>query len=442
MVKVIVPSSLSRLDSKVGCNDPHRRRRSESFSERTRTGRIAYSLLFLTALSFAAQPTMYRPIGLPLSLLLVVAFNLSWFILELRINFGKLLLLLAFTAFLVLTDVLFGVGSRGSVLAVLMIFVSFGSHLSLSESDLLKIWKALTWVGLFLALLGTHRYLNGYIAPLSENEGGIISIGEEYFYLGIGYLPATRNSDAFYFALGLVAAMRVALSSAKCSLLYLAISFFQAGVIVLTLSRGIYVASLLAVYFILSSDQKNKGAAVLALSAITFSLLPLGWSQFSNQMDFVSKLVGNAVVSIFDVASANQNVQGYYTYSNNSRTDLYIATFHNFLSWPLGQGIDNPYVVNANKETSRLHSENLFLDFLIIFGVFSIIPLFYVSKLFFLMIKLRREFFPARVSISVMSLCIVYALVNSPVDLVIFWFAIVLSLAEANNATQLVQGRK
>jgi hypothetical protein len=95
--------------------------------------------LFLAALSFAAQPTMYRPMGLPIALGLVTIFNLSWLFLAFRIKLDRFLILAIFPSFLFLTDLPIGISFRGMILAMLLVFVSFGSALRLSEKDLIRI---------------------------------------------------------------------------------------------------------------------------------------------------------------------------------------------------------------------------------------------------------------------------------------------------------------
>jgi hypothetical protein len=408
-----------------------------SVHEKGQTGRISSWLLFLMALSFAAQPTMYRPMGLPLALGLVATFNLSWLFLEFRVKPDRFLILMIFPSFLVLTDLLIGTGYRGFILAMLLVFAYIGSALRLSEKDLIRIWAALAWVGFFLAMLGSYRYVNGYVAPFSENTEGISELSLSYFYLGIGYLPATRNSDAFYFAVGLLAALRLASSADRLRLLYLLMAFAQASAVALTLSRGAYIAVLIAAYLMLEARQKRRGFVALGLlvliSSVTLFALP---ELLPEQMLFIFFLIKNSMISLFDVNSANQTVDGFYTYSNNGRLDLYLGSLKQFFAWPLGQGVDNTYFGNANRETTRLHSENLFLDLLIIFGVFSAVLFLYAAKPYVRAIRFYKTSLNARAGISALSLCLVFALFNSPVNLVIFWFMIALGFAEANRAAK------
>lgn len=162
----------------------------------------------------------------------------------------------------------------------------------------------------------------------------------------------------------------------------------------------------------------------------------------SNKIKFVYSLIENAVVSIFDQSSANQSVSGYYTYSNDIRMDLYIETLQSFLAFPFGQGMDNVHFGTPGNHTIRLHSENLYLDFLIIFGVFSSVLFFYVWRIFIHAIRLRKASENARMGLAVLSACAVFALFNSPVNLVVFWFTLVLGLAEVNRSVLLAKAGK
>lgn len=402
---------------------------------------ITFLILLLIALSFVAQPTMYRPLGIPLSLACVASFVFLWFALELRIKPIRLLAFAPFPAFLVLSDLLFGVGSRGSVLALMIVFSFFGKQLFLSERQLIIIWTALAWVCFFLAMLGTYRYLHGYVAPFSQNEGGVSELETSYFYLGISYLPATRNSDALYFVAGLVASLRLTLSVNRYRLIYVVMAVLLAGVIGLTLSRGAYVAALVSSWLILKPQHRRKAIGILCgFLSIAFLFFSITSSSFSGKIIFVYSLIESAIVSLFDPASANRGVQGFYTYSNNERIDLYLATLKQFSVWPVGQGMDNPHFGSANKGTSLLHSENIFLDFIIIFGVFSL-PLFaFYLVSFKAAYKRFNRSINARMAISVGCLCIVFGLFNSPVNLVVYWFLIVLGLAETNAAKDRILG--
>jgi hypothetical protein len=401
------------------------------------TGRIAFLLFFLMALSFAAQPIMYRPMGLPISLCLVALFNFNWLVSEFRVNIINFLIGGFFVCFLISSDLLIGVGFRGTILALLLVFSFFGSRLKLSEKDLYWIWTALTWVSFFLASLGTYRYLNGYVAPMSENTGGILELKKSYFYLGISYLPATRNSDSLYFVVGFVAALRLALSGGKLRYLYYMLALLQVVVILLTLARWSFVATFLASFLILERRQKRMAIAVIIPLLLVFISVSLySFPRLFEQIGFLYLLIKTGIISIFDVTEANHQVSGFYTYSNNDRIDLYLASFQKFLDWPFGQGIDNTVFGNANSHTAALHSENLFLDMLIIFGVLSLGLFVCAFKKFFLAIRLYKNSLNARVSIATLSVCIVFAMLNSPVNLVIFWFIMTLGFAEINRAKE------
>ena len=399
--------------------------------------RPVFTLLFCAAASFLAQPIGYRPAGIPIALTLMGIFTLFYFASEARTSREQTALALAFPAFLVLSDLLIGFDVRGSILAVLMMFAFFASSLRISETQLKVLWRTTAWVCLLLAALGTYRYISGYVAPLSQNTGGIYEVQQSYFYLGISYLPSTRNSDAFYFILGLLAAMRLALSEMKRSkiVLYSAIASFQGLVIALTLSRGAYFA---AVFGVLVLVPRRHWPAVIFSAAI---LLPIAFvasapllGSLDDQISMISSLIYNAIISIFDPNAASNSLGFRHNYSNSARFEIYYESFMKFLEYPFGQGVDNIIIGTPNPYTIRLHSENLFLDFMVAFGVFALIPFAFVGRRLLKGYRLRRTSINARLGFAILGACLIFALFNSPINEAIFWFAIGLGLVEVNRA--------
>lgn len=407
------------------------------------TSNIAFMILFLGAISFLAQPVGYRPAGVPIALTLVTLFNVTWLIRDFRAKSSEFLLLAFFPIFLIVTDLMIGFDTRGMILALLLVFTYIGANLLLSDTQMTLLWSALAWVTFLLAVLGFYRYLSGYDAPYSENDGGIASLDRSYFYLGIAYLPSTRNSDAFYFVVGFLAALHLALRPGTMSLLYVGMVLFQSLTIALTLSRGAYVAALVTAILLLKRQQRLK--AIIVATGTTMIGLVVLFSSSVTGIDtiwFLYSLIENAVISLFDPSNANKNVSGYYTYSNDVRLSLYLESFQSFLSFPFGQGIDNIHFGTPGNYTIRLHSENLYLDFLIIFGVFSVVLFAYVWRIFIRAIRLRKVSENARMGAAVLSACGLFAVFNSPVNLVIFWYVLVLGLAEIKRSVLLAREEK
>ncbi|MEM7519681.1 MAG: O-antigen ligase family protein [Pseudomonadota bacterium] len=393
------------------------------------------ALLLLAALAFSLQPLGIRPMGIPVALALITVFNAVWFILAFRAPMGTFLPMAFFPIFLILGDILIGFGTRGIILALLMTFAMFGAGLQLSTRQISRIWSVLAWVCFLLAVLGLYRYLNGYVAPFSQNETGIADLEEAYFYLGISYLPATRNSEAFYFVVGLVAALYLSMRRGPLRYAYIAMALFQAVIIGLTLSRGAYVAALAGAYLLLDPGQRVRaGVFLAAVVALGFAVLAAAPQLLAGPLGFVFILMQTAVVSLFDSVGANQDVAGFYTYSNDVRLDLYIETVQSFLSHPFGQGMDNVHYGTPGTHTKLLHSENIYLDFLIIFGLFGAVLFTKAVQIFGVALRLRKVSREAMMGLAVIAVCGLFAMFNSPVNLVIFWFVLGLGLATLNHA--------
>lgn len=312
-------------------------------------------------------------------------------------------------------------------MANLMLFTMFCTKLTLSESQFAYIWKALTWVCFFLASVGLYRYLNGYVAPFSENENGLSYLQESYFYLGISYQPATRNSEALYFVIGMISAIYLFLKGDRFRFLYLGLAMFQAVLVGLTLSRGAYLAGLMGVFLLLNTVQFKRALSFIGLvcliSVIAATTMP---DLIQGPIGLVFDLIRGALISLFDSASANQSVSGFYTYSNSARIELYVETLVSFLRNPFGQGMDNAHFGTPGDHTDLLHSENLYLDLLIIFGIFALILFIKFWQIASKAFRLRGFSSEARMALSIFGLCGLFAMFNSPVNLVIFWFALAL----------------
>ncbi len=321
-------------------------------SARRSNGIVAtvFVIFFLVICALIAQPTMIRPGGLPLALTLIVFLNLYWITFGYR---GDILIwttILGLTTFLIFTDILFAVGLRGTILGTLMLFTFFSRSfgLTLRQSDLL--WRALAIVCAILAVIGLVRYFTGYAAPMSENTDGIENLGERYFYLGIAYLPSTRNSDSLYFIAGLVSALVQASRNNRLAPVFLIMAILQAVVIALSLSRGAYLAGLVGAILLIRPKQTIYASLMgFVFLILLVALAPHYLTNLSSRMDFFWDLASNAVLSLLDVEAANQNLSSIYNYSNDDRVELYLRSIELFLRWPFGQGMDNPFLGSANR---------------------------------------------------------------------------------------------
>lgn len=384
-------------------------------------------LLFLPFCLFM-QPLGIRPLNLSVAFILITLFNFIWVSTSLRLGMPQLLGLATLVTFLVGSDLVIDTNYRGTILANFITSVVFARNSRVWRSDLLRILKLTSLSCLLLAIIASYRYFLGYVAPGSENEVGLISAGGSYFYLGISYLPATRNSDAFYFLLGFLCAVNLSQMDAKFRYFHLIVSLLQLFAILLSLSRGVYIAALLALALFLP----KRWLVGLILLTVILIFVPSSLRFFvpgsmHGQVVSISEFVANALVSLIDSDSANRNVSGRYTYSNSDRMDIYTASVNSFLNYPFGQGVDNVHLGIPGQVSDRLHSENFYLDLMVALGVFSIPVFLCLWIIFWSSWKKRNLTIYCKLSFSLYLSCALYALFNSPMDLAVFWYALMVA---------------
>ena len=88
-------------------------------------------------------------------------------------------------------------------------------------------------------------------------------------------------------------------------------------------------------------------------------------------IEFVVNLTVNGFISLFNPLQASYNLESGYTYSNDDRIRLYTESINTFFEFPLGLGVDNIPPGRVGNDKFILHSENVYLDFLISLGIFS-----------------------------------------------------------------------
>jgi hypothetical protein len=388
-------------------------------------------IISLLALSLVFQPTGWR-LGLFSVSQLAIFLILLWGFASQTFNLMHLLTLLIIVGFLVISDLIISMEYRGIILASLIASSFFISRFDLDEKGLYILWNIILFSCSIILYLAVWRYIFGIPIAESENLKGVSGSADTYFYLGISYLPSTRNSDALYFILGLLSALRLFASTNKMRLVYASFSGLFAIAVVLSLSRGAILCML--IFLLLMFPLKFNFIGLRRLLAVSLGIIV--------SVVFVYRLLGEAAlqvarfttsafVSLYDPVSANSNVAGIYKYSNHDRVDLYKDAVNQFLVFPFGQGVDSQYfgVFGGN---NFLHSENLFLDFIIIFGVFSLPIFFVLLRKMKNAYALRNESVHLRFAYSAFAVCAVFCLFNSPINLIVFWFLYSVSALEFN----------
>lgn len=384
-------------------------------------------LLVLISVSLILQPTNIRPGGVPVTLSLIAVFILFGFTRPVALPSAQLALAAPFVI-LGFGDFVLKGELRGLVHLVLLIFVSQMYFKRYEAKALRSVWRVLGVTCTCLAAIGGFRYLTGYQAEFSENISGAVDVLDTYVYYGISYLPATRNSDAFYFGLGAIITFWL-LSTATTrtmKVLYAAMFVLNLAATVLSLSRGVWIAVGIAMLLTYRGRVLSAylGPLLLGLSAVLFYQLTFVWS-----------LLVNGLLSLVDASSANLNVDGYYTYSNEDRLLIYREALLDFIDWPLGHGVGfQPTYVNLTG-ANTVHSENLYLDMLLILGIFCL-PLVYAyfRKLSAATGQLTHDEL-ATLGRSSGLFVAGFAFFNSGVDFVALWTTIGLMFATINSAT-------
>lgn len=379
---------------------------------------LLYILFSTISLAFVTQPIGVRVAELPVPAILMLATCVCFVLLGGPMHRQPILAIAGPVPILLALAPFSGGDVRGAIFAFYLIFCALAYGVRLSDAQIQRVWALLGWACLLLTALGVYRYLTGYVAPSSENEAGLLNAKWSYFYLGLSYLPATRNSDGFYF--GIPCLIFLWLGSEKRGVFrytYYSLALVEALCVVLTLSRGIWIALFLAIAF--SYPRKY-----VILAVVCGALVAIGCSSIvsSGGLEWVLFLVKNGLLSVFDPDGASSNTSGFYTYSNADRSVIYTSAISDFMSWPFGYGVNYIPSYAALTGVKTVHSENLYLDFLVILGVFSF-------PLFFAFVRALKSTFRARVNSKQQFLRSIgvflglYAAFNSGIDFAIFWYA-------------------
>ncbi len=389
-----------------------------------------WMLLTLAAVFFIAQPTDWRLSNLSLTTLLMGIFASLQLIAALNYR-RKVLFLIPFCLFLIIADMTVGSGYRGFVFASMLLFVIACATVRPDNTWLRRTWVALSLSCAILTILGFYRYFVGYSAPFTENSGGLYEAYESYFYLGISYLPATRNSDSLYFAVGCLASIHLCRLKTSGSLFFASLAIFEFLAVILSLSRGVIIACTISALLMLS--LRYKAISIISLALGTGILASAPQHVFSYGLGLPGFWLKNALISLIDIQNANTSVSGMYFYSNDERLELITESLNTFAAWPFGLGVDNQYVSTGSIRGNILHSENFYVDCLVAFGVFSIVLFISFGRLWWNCV--RRELSRGTIGIagSALTLCGIYAIFNSPLDFAIFWFVLGLGIIESRS---------
>lgn len=375
---------------------------------------LSHVALCIIAATFVLQPLNLRPYGLPVSLVLIAIFAAVAALKEGRLSFSRDVLFFA-PIFIILfvVDFLVAGQTRSLVFLILIIFVRFCGA-SFSGKQLSDTLFIVGLVCFFVSLVGVYRYHFGYDIQDSENPSGISQEFAGYSYMGISYLPSTRNSDAIYFAVGFIIFLHRGVCGASFRALNITAAIFLFYAVLMSLSRGVWLAVLCASIALL-------GWRRVVLILLPVSVLALILVFLSNPFVFGLALV--AVLSLFDAGGANELVSGFYKYSNEDRFFIYSAAVSDFIANPFGYGVNFSPSYARHTGAKSVHSENIYLDFLLILGVFSA-PIFIsiirgFRGLFLIGCKQLRG-----LAVSLATFLLVFHVFNSGIDFVFVWFLV------------------
>lgn len=374
-------------------------------------------LLVGLAASFIFQPLDIRIFGYSASVVIMVLTVVLGVIARPHIvTLQKMAISLVPIAILVILDFLIKGDIIAANLIIMLAFITIYYDQIIPRKYLDLIWSTAGFVCLALTLVGAYRFAFGYEAVKSENITGFYQAVNQYVYFGISYLPSTRNSDAIYFACGALIFLWRFSKAPRFVSWNMLWFFITACGVALSLSRGIWIAVILAIA--LSYRPARLGKLLPAVIALIFCVSIV-------QSEFIFSLMKNALVSIFDDKSANIGVNGYYTFSNQIRTEIYERAIKDFLSFPLGHGVSYLPSYAPLTGAKRVHSENLYLDFLIVFGIFAI-PYFW--KFIDLIIRTRVNIGPYSHLAQSMALMIaIYLMFNGGMDFAFLWFLLAMT---------------
>jgi hypothetical protein len=300
---------------------------------------------------------------------------------------------------------------------ILLMFVLVCPALPLSEYWLQRVWQSVAVVCGCLALIALLRFVSGYEEINPESLSDELEVKDRYSYVGISYLPATRNSDAFYFGIGALASLWAAMTMRRHSMLFAALLMVCGIALVGSLSRGAWIAGFAAI-------------TVAYTPPIWFYLLPLSGAAALMLLDTTNlpmlNLMKVGLISLVNPNFANEAVHGFYSYSNEDRLILYSDAFHDALIHPLGIGFSGDSVFTNFSAAGVTHSENIYFDIILGVGWIG------VAAIIFLYGAIRNALTmdaPARsLALSVLTFTAIFCLFNGGVDFAFMWFCTGLAL--------------
>lgn len=445
LISVASPRSVSGRDFSEKSSAVHMQTQKSPYqiSRSLPISRMEYLLILTMAGLLFLQPLFVRVAGLsPLLLTLIVTITYG-LIRKPNLLSPPSIIILFLPISQILYGLSFGAEIRFGSYLILLIFLALNFSRSLDTKQSEKLWNAIGFVCLALTIIGIYRFVFGYSpseqvlqeyaqGTRSENEEGALDAVYQYVYLGISYLPSTRNSDAFYFGVAaLVFLSRIQSKSAQRpwqSAIFVGCFIISSLAVAFSLSRGVWISAALAValvYGLRTSFSLASGAAgVLVVASVVID-------GFDPSNNFVVSLLSTGFQSIFDPDGANLSVDGFYTYSNDTRAEIYRLALIDILAAPFGNGVlfTPSYGILTGAQT--VHSENVYLDILIISGVFGLFLIATFLRKCFQVYQFRHDTPP--VGTSLLLFCAFYSLFNSGIDFAPLWLVATVSILTVNS---------
>ncbi len=370
----------------------------------------------LTALTFVMQPTNIRFGGIAISIVLIgVCVCLILATHSRNIDARGLIYWMLCAVLLFAHDIQDNQNPVATTKAwaflILSLFAIVCLTFSISSRWLVRIWQSVALACLLLALIALARFVFGYEEIDPESVADPLIVKDRYNYIGISYLPATRNSEAFYFGIGFLVSIWLARNVPRLRIVFLA-SIGVCGIaLVGALSRGAWVAAFVAV-------------ALAYSPPFWFYLLPLSGAaalMFINTSNLpMLNLLKLGVISLFNPDLANENVYGFYTYSNESRLILYGDALLDVLSNPFGIGFSGESAFADFTAAGVTHSENMYLDILLAVGwIGALLPIMLSAAI---RAAFNRDTKVMSLVVSVLTFAAVFCLFNGGVDFAFMWY--------------------
>ena len=399
---------------------------------------ITYILFFITSISFFLQPLSIRPFGIPISFTMLLVLNLVLIFNVQKVKINEIIYLTTIGTILLAVDLytppeLF----RGFIFINMLLFTYLCSKFSITKQQSSVLWSSVLVICFSLSLIGLKRWLFGYSVENTENETGIAENVRTYFYLGISYMNSTRNTDAFYFGVPLILSfMYYKNKLLKFKFLFLGVLLITSFCVLASLSRGIILSILLAYILANRAYVINKNLykyLIYLLGTIFFIYIFYDNLKALPGVEFVVNLTVNGFISLFNPLQASYNLDSGYTYSNDERIRLYAESINTFLEFPFGLGVDNIPPGRIGNDKFILHSENVYLDFLISLGIFSIPCFLFVFDKLKNLYNLSKYHFESKKLYFLLIYILLYSLFCSATDLYYYWFILSLICMEYNS---------